>query len=269
MACQQEQFKVHEKGFEYHFYKQDTEQDKPKLGDVMVLNMTYKLNNDSVLFTSNSLSTPFRMKLKTNNPKGSTIDDALSLMHLGDSACFKINANLFYSITKKQPVPNYIKHNDLIYFYIGLKEVVTYEDFVKKKSAPQANTPEKEIEILERYIKMANVEEEPLASGLYFVEDLKGEGDLPKYGQTISLHYNGYFVDGQGFSNTYEMGKPFDIVFGKTDLIDGFVEGLSMMKKKGRYTLIIPSHLAYGKEGNATIPANKTLIFEIDVLDIK
>jgi FKBP-type peptidyl-prolyl cis-trans isomerase len=268
-SCQQDKFIKHEKGFEYLFFEQNQNNKKPKLGDVMVLNMSYSLNNDSLLFSSEMLNNPFRMKLKKNKPNGATIDDALSLMHMGDSACFILNANLFYTLTKKQKVPMNITHQDKIYFYVKLKEVVNYEDFVKQRSTPKANTPEEEMLLLDRYLKMGNIQAKPLASGLYFIEDIAGQGPLPKYGQTISLHYNGYFVNGQGFSNTYESGKPFDIVFGKTDLIKGFEEGLSMMKNKGHYTLIIPSHLAYGSEGNQSIPANKTLIFEIDILNIE
>ncbi len=268
-SCQQNRFQKHEQGFEYIMFESYPDSTKPKIGDVIVLSMDYYLNNDSLLFSSKELGNPFRMKLKRSNPMGATIDDAIATLHLGDSACFKVNANLYYTVTKGGDVPNFIKQNDELYFYIKLKEVTNYKAFVREKAKQQKDTPEKELKMLERYIQMANIEVKPTLSGVYIIEDIAGKGSKPEQGQVITMHYQGYFVNGQVFSSTYETGRPFEVVFGKSDLIAGFEEGLSQMKKGGRYRLIIPSHMAYGKEGKGPIPPNKTLIFEIDILDIQ
>ncbi len=267
-CTQSKEFQKHEEGFDYLFFNHSEDSLKPKSGDVMLLSMEYYLNNDSLMFSSKELSTPFRMKLKRNQPAGATIDDALALLHIGDSACFRVNATLYYTLTRQQKIPTTIKQNDQIYFYVKLKGVTSFEQFVKEKKKQQKDTPEREMKMLERYIEMSNIEEKPTNSGIYVVEDVAGKGKTAQQGQHISLHYQGYFVDGQVFSSTYETGRPFDVIFGKTDLIQGFEEGLSHLKKGGHYRLIIPSHMAYGTEGRGTIPPNKTLIFEIDVLDI-
>ncbi len=263
-------YTLHEKGFEYKFFNQNEDAPKPKVGDVMVLNMTYYYNEDSLLFSSEELSTPFRMKLKRIKPIGETIDDAMSLLHIGDSASFRVNASLFYAQTKQQRVPNKVNQNDKITFYVKLIKVIDKKQFQKEQSKKQVpDTPKKEQQLLKRYIKMSNIKVEPTNSGLYFIEDLKGKGTKPVTGSRVTVNYSGYFIDGRSFSSTYDMGKPFTFTLGKDELIAGFQEGVYMMQKKGHYTLIIPSYLGYGKKGNERIPANKTLIFDIDVLDIK
>jgi len=267
-----EKYIQHEKGFEYLFYTHNESAEKPKLGDIMVLDMKYYLHGDSLLFSSRELSNPFRMKLKRTTPVGETIDDALSLLHIGDSASFKLNASNFYRITKQREVPMGIKQSDIIIFYVKLVKLIKKEKFeqeIIKNAEQEANTPEEEEKLLKRYLQMSNITVEPTNSGLYFVEDIKGKGAQAKNGSEVTLHYSGYFINGKSFSSTYEIGEPFTFTLGKTELISGFEEGISMMRKKGHYTLVIPSYLAYGQEGNETIPPNKTLVFEIDILDIK
>ncbi len=263
-------YTLHEKGFEYKFFNKNDDAPKPRVGDVMVLNMAYYYNGDSLLFSSKELSNPFRMKLKRAKPIGETIDDAMSLLHIGDSASFRVNANLFYAQTKQQDIPKKVKQNDKITFYVKLIKVINKEQFQKEQAKKQVpDTPKKEEQLLKRYLEMSNIKVEPTNSGLYFIEDLKGKGKKPVTGNRVTVNYSGYFIDGKSFSNTYDMGKPFTFTLGKDELIAGFQEGIYKMQKNGHYTLIIPSYLGYGKKGNERIPANKTLIFEIDVLDIK
>jgi FKBP-type peptidyl-prolyl cis-trans isomerase len=271
VSCQKKQNKYirHEKGFEYLFFQENKNAPKPNVGDIMILDMDYYFNDDSLLFSSKELESAFRMKLKRKTPSGETIDDALSLLHIGDSASFRVNANLFYAITKKQSIPLNIKQSDYITFYIKLKNTISFEQFRKSQKKEENDTPEQEQKLLKHYLEISNTSTKPLNSGLYFIEETPGTGPKIKKGQQITVHYSGYFVNGKLFSSSYEMGKPSTFTLGKDDLISGFEEGLSLMQKGGRYTLIIPSSLAYGQEGNEHIPPNKTLIFEIEVLDIK
>ncbi len=271
LSCtKQQKYTTHKQGFEYLFFTQNKNAKKPKIGDVLILDMDYYFNDDSLLFSSKELSTPFRMKLKRTIPKGATIDDALSLMNTNDSASFKVNANLFYSLTKKQDVPINVKQSDVITFYVKLKSIITFDEFQEKhKKEKQNDTPETEKKLLKHYLETTNITTKPLKSGLFFIENSAGNGNKIQTGNQITLHYSGYFVDGKLFSSSYELGKASIFTLGKDDLIPGFQEGLSLMQKGGRYTLVVPSDLAYGKEGNERIPPNKTLIFEIDVIDIK
>src|SRR5687767_1457843 len=106
------------------------------------------------------------------------------------------------------------------------------------------------------------------ASGLR-IEDVKvGDGESPKMGQTVSVHYIGWLENGTEFNNSHKMGGPIDFELG--GVIEGWNEGLSTMKVGGKRKLFIPSNLAYGARGRPpAIPPNSNLIFEIDLLAIK
>ena len=272
ISCQEDKidYTKHEKGFEYYFYNQNIDAQKPNLGDIMILSMNYYYNGDSLLFSSKTLNKPFRMKLKRNKPNGETIDDALAMMHIGDSASFKVNASMFYNITKKQMVPINVKQDDQIVFYVKLISTTSYQDFRDEKSkASENDSQEDEQALLSRFVKMSGITVESTNSGLFFIEEQKGTGKIAKKGDKVTMHYLGYFISGESFSSTYDSGRPFSFTLGIDDLIAGFQEGVAGMQAEGRYKLVIPSYLAYGKEGNEAVPANKTLIFEINVLSVE
>jgi peptidylprolyl isomerase len=104
------------------------------------------------------------------------------------------------------------------------------------------------------------------------VEDLKeGTGPAAKTGDELSVNYVGVLYDGgDEFDNSYDRGQPFDFKLGGGNVIQGWDEGLVGMKKGGQRRLIIPPDLAYGAQGQPpTIPPDATLVFVIDLLDIK
>ncbi|HEX3250070.1 MAG TPA: FKBP-type peptidyl-prolyl cis-trans isomerase [Pyrinomonadaceae bacterium] len=106
------------------------------------------------------------------------------------------------------------------------------------------------------------------ASGLK-IQDLKvGDGESPKPGQTVTVHYIGWLENGKEFNNSYKMGSPAQFRIGR--LIKGWDEGLSTMKVGGKRRLFVPSNLAYGATGSPpNIPPNANLKFEIELLGVK
>jgi peptidylprolyl isomerase len=108
------------------------------------------------------------------------------------------------------------------------------------------------------------------ASGLKYVELKIGEGKEAKEGSTVSVHYTGTLEDGTKFDSSLDKGKPYPVTIGRSSVIQGWHEGLQGMKAGGKRKLIIPPKLAYGAEGRPPqIPGNATLIFELEVLDVK
>ena len=84
---------------------------------------------------------------------------------------------------------------------------------------------------------------------------------------TVKVHYTGKLIDGTVFDSSVDRGEPAD--FPVTQVIKGFAEGLKMMNKGSKYVLYIPAELGYGDSEAGSIPAGSTLIFEVEMLDVK
>ena len=96
-----------------------------------------------------------------------------------------------------------------------------------------------------------------------------GEGKAVEVGDTISVHYIGTLQNGQQFDNSYVKGEPFTFTLGEGRVIAGWEEGIKGMKKEGQRILVIPSQYAYGAQAVGAIPANATLVFSVELIDIK
>jgi FKBP-type peptidyl-prolyl cis-trans isomerase len=108
------------------------------------------------------------------------------------------------------------------------------------------------------------------ASGLKYVELKEGDGATPESGKTVVVHYTGTLEDGTKFDSSRDRGQPFSFKIGVGQVIKGWDEGLSTMKVGGRRQLIIPPELGYGSRGaGGVIPPNATLLFDVELLDIK
>jgi FKBP-type peptidyl-prolyl cis-trans isomerase len=109
-----------------------------------------------------------------------------------------------------------------------------------------------------------------LDSGLRYVVRSPGSGDTPRPGQWITAHYTGWLLDGTMFDSSYKRGEPIAFRVGTGQVIKGWDQALLQMRKGEKRTLIIPYWLAYGEKGRPpTIPAKATLIFDVELVDLK
>ncbi len=111
-------------------------------------------------------------------------------------------------------------------------------------------------------------------SGLQYEDTLEGTGASPKTGQTCVMHYTGWLWEsgakGKKFDSSVDRGTPFTFPIGQGRVIKGWDEGVATMKVGGKRTLLIPPQLGYGSRGaSGAIPPNATLLFEVELLDIK
>jgi peptidylprolyl isomerase len=111
-------------------------------------------------------------------------------------------------------------------------------------------------------------------SGLKMTDTVVGTGATPRRGQTCVMHYTGWLYQngakGKKFDSSVDRGQPFEFPIGLQRVIPGWDEGVATMKVGGKRTLIIPPELGYGSRGaGGVIPPNATLIFEVELLDVK
>jgi peptidylprolyl isomerase len=112
------------------------------------------------------------------------------------------------------------------------------------------------------------------ASGLQVIDSKVGTGATPKSGQICVMHYTGWLYEdgkkGKKFDSSVDRNEPFEFPIGVRRVIAGWDEGVATMKVGGKRTLIIPPELGYGARGaGGVIPPNATLIFDVELLDVK
>ena len=112
------------------------------------------------------------------------------------------------------------------------------------------------------------------SSGLGYEDGETGTGEAPKSGQTCVMHYTGWLWEnnakGKKFDSSLDRGRPFSFRLGVGQVIRGWDEGIASMKVGGKRTLLIPADLGYGSRGaGGVIPPNATLLFEVELLELR
>ncbi len=143
--------------------------------------------------------------------------------------------------------------------------------FLTKSSQPATQMSENKTQT-EKETNMATNSATPATdSGKLIIEDIKvGVGKEVKSGDTVVMQYKGTLVDGTKFDSSYDRNEPFTTQIGVGQVIKGWDEGVPGMKIGGKRKLTIPPELGYGASGaGGVIGPNATLIFEVELLDIK
>jgi len=268
-SCSSDDFIKTETGIEYKFIHENKEGRQPQPGEIIEISMYYTNEKDSILYDTREFGNVFRMKVKNPTDKGGTIDDAILLLHEGDSAIIKVDAIRFFTETKQEEVPSFIKPGEKLTFYIKLHNVQTVKEFIEQQKKQHFENETEELQALEAYLKLANITVKPLPSGLYYIEKKKGTGKQPTEFSWVSIHYLATFINGEPLDNSYERGEPFEFQLGNNMVIPGLEEGVKQMREGGEATFIIPSKLAYGSKQYKMVPPFSTLIFEVSLLKVK
>ncbi len=140
----------------------------------------------------------------------------------------------------------------------------------KKKEQLKVETNKKqEGALMQKYLKEKNINAKPTASGLIYVENVKGTGAKAAAGKKVKVHYTGTLLNGTKFDSSRDRNEPFEFTLGQGQVIKGWDEGIALMNVGGKATLVIPSTIAYGDRDMGTIPPFSTLVFDVELLDVK
>lgn len=258
-----------------------------KEGDFIAFKAIEKTEGDSVLYSSYDYDRPSLMVKEKSVFKGDLFA-ALSLLSEGDSATFKINID---SMVQKmgRPMPSDTTKKYLVYtikvdkvipkgnlndsvFRVKIDEYLKAEMDIAKTS---------EVKKIKAYVASKSLKPTVSASGLNYVITTEGSGAKANPGDTVLVNYTGMFLSGKVFdtslpevakkSGTFNPQRPYEplkLPVGMNSSIPGFEEGLMLLTKGAKATLILPSNLAYGEQGNQGIPPYSPLIFEIEMVNI-
>jgi FKBP-type peptidyl-prolyl cis-trans isomerase len=107
-------------------------------------------------------------------------------------------------------------------------------------------------------------------SGLQYVDLVEGTGRQAEFGDTATVHYQGWLANGTKFDSSLDRKEPFKFRVGAGHVIKGWDEGVGTMKIGGKRKLIVPPDLGYGSRGAGNvIPPNATLTFEVELLGLR
>jgi peptidylprolyl isomerase len=217
-----------------------------KAGDIVSVHYTGKLTDGKKFDSSLDRGQPFQFALG----QGQVIkgwDEGIALMKKGGKAILTIPPELGYGARGAGGV---IPPNATLVFEVELVNILA--------GAPAAPTTVNETDY------------QTTATGLKYYDFVVGTGAAPKQGQQVTVHYTGWLVDGKKFDSSLDRGQPFGFAIGVGQVIRGWDEGVMSMKVGGKRQLVIPAELGYGARGaGGVIPANATLIFEVELLGVK
>ena len=238
-------------------------------GDIVTANIAYSTMNDSVFFTG-------IRKIWVSKPDfPGSISKCFTLMCKNDSAQFIISAVDFYEKTLDNVVPDYLTADGMMKVSINLLDILTADEYEHEKEAFQRwieDLGEYEKVILKQYIREEKIEITPTEDGIYYIEQKAGAGQTVAMGDTITIHYEGYFLNGKFFDSTRRRNEPLQFVYGhQWQVIPGLEKTLANMRKGEKGLVIIPSEMAFGADGSvySIVPPFTSVVFEIELINVK
>ena len=184
--------------------------------------------------------------------------------------------SIFGKVNSGQDVVDKVEQNDIIkkvkIIRIGkaansFNAPENFENYISKKSEADILRAEAEKETLEKLTEGMKETE----SGLKYIISKKGSGPNAKKNDLLSVHYSLQLVDGSEIDSSFTRGAPIEFTCGVGQVIKGWDEAMQLLNKGSKARLVIPSELGYGSvgAGNGVIPPNATLIFDVELVDIK
>ena len=242
---------------------------KLKLDDVVTLNLKYSTSKDSLVFDSWKMGKPIQLKIAKASFKGDLMD-GLTLLTVGDSASFLINADSLFTKTFGAPRPAFIDSSSFLSFTVKIISTTTDAALKAEELKLEKENAMKEDEVIAKYIAEKQMTPSKSSSGLMYIISEPGAGEQAQAGKTVKVHYTGRLLDGTKFDSSLDRNEPIEFKLGQGMVIKGWDEGIALLKVGGKALLIIPSDLAYGSRGaGGVIPPFSPLTFEVELVSVQ
>ncbi|WP_424494734.1 peptidylprolyl isomerase [Salinimicrobium sp. GXAS 041] len=182
---------------------------------------------------------------------------------------------VFGQVVEGQEIVDAIKQGDRIESLEIIREGEAAKNFNAVESFRQFNGAKEEREAAAKKQQEELMGElaqgfEKTSSGLRYKFISEGDGEKAEKGQTVSVHYKGMLADGTVFDSSYKRKEPIEFPLGKGHVIQGWDEGIQLLKVGDKARFVIPSHLGYGSRGaGGVIPPDATLVFDVELMGVK
>jgi FKBP-type peptidyl-prolyl cis-trans isomerase FkpA len=252
--------------YQLHTLGEDTVKAVP--GDYITVNLSYLTMEDSVFFRGSR-------KFQVSRPAyEGAVDECFMMLATGESATFIIRADNFFSITLQSDLPRFLEPGGTMKMDVEMIEIQKENDYIREKEAFLSwieDFGEYEKVILHQFISEEELDVSPLPSGIYYLNLKPGNGKKVELGDTVTINYEGRFLNGKFFDSTVKRRQPFQFVYGtEWQVIKGLEEAIGMMSEGEKSLFILPSDLGFGNRGssNQVIPPFTSLIFEVEILKV-
>lgn len=242
-SCNRE-YKSTEYGALMKFYTINKANDKPQIGDIVIVDVVQKIA-DSVFLNSNDFEEPFEILIEEPS-FGGDIMCALLSMHVGDHASVVFPIDSVFSSVGEQ-IPDFIESGTITEMDIILKEIIKKE-FLEEEFRKELDLRKNE-EILELSSFYNNGKYEITEDSLIILDINKGNGKFANAGNIMKVYFVFHTLEGDTLFSFTDEGKPYELVYGDMALGHGFYEALTLVDEKGEAEFVIPSSLAFGSEG--------------------
>lgn len=260
-------YKTTDNGLYYRFYVNNGGE-VPNVGDLVELTLSCVVNDTTVIIPAS------KNIIQLNEPSFATdFAEGVAMMHKGDSASFIVNIDsTFMNLFRVPELPKEFNSTDIMRFEIKVNDFYPESEYVNKMvEAIKKQYPEETANAyaeMQQYFALNNISASPTASGLYYVQTVEGNGEMPEKGDNVKVHYTGKLLNGKVFDSSVERGEPIEVPIGMGYVIPGWDEGIMLMSKGEKGVLYIPYYLGYGDRGaGADIPPFANLIFEVELID--
>ena len=256
-------------GIHYRLNSLGEVHNSPVPGDYITVDLRYSTISDSVFFNA-------RRKFRLEKPsyRGS-VEECFAMMSVGDEADFIIDAYDFFTITLGSKLPQFFDESAPVKISANLLDIQNEEEYINEEEDFLVwieDLNEYEQTKIRQFIQEKQIMAKPDSLGIYFVTLDKGTGKAIEAGDTVEIHYEGKFLNGEFFDSTRKRDEIFQFVYSQQwQVLEGLERAIGMMHEGEQALVILPSDLAFGKQGSSTgiIPPYTSLVFEVEVLSVK